>query len=72
MYTMVEYFVPIFSIYVIIRSVFWGEFYITNEFSHAKCQLRLLYSGLLSVSVHIVIIWTLFTGILVQISVHNI
>ena len=33
---MVEYFVPIFSINVI-RSVFWGEFYITNELSHAKC-----------------------------------
>ena len=33
---MAEYFVPIFSINVI-WSVFWGEFYITNKFSHAKC-----------------------------------
>ena len=29
-------FVPIFSINVI-RSVFWGEFYVTNELSHARC-----------------------------------
>ena len=42
-YTMVEYFVPIFSINVI-RSVFWGEFYITIELSHAKCLSTAYYT----------------------------
>ena len=63
---MAEYFVPISSINVI-RLVFWGEFYITNKLS--KCQMpSIIILMVLSVSMHI---WTLFSGILAQIYVHN-
>ena len=66
---MTEYFVPIFSINVI-RSVFLGEFYVTNELSNATClSTTIIILRDLSISVHV---WTIFSGILAQNYVHNI
>ena len=66
---MAEYFVPIFSINVI-RSVFWGEFYVTNELSHARCLSTTII--ILRDSEYFCKYWTIFSGILAQNYVHNI